>query len=279
MFFKRCLVIICGLLAYTTSTTHAQWEAGGGVGIGLYFGDLNTFFVPRAPGPAVHFLARRNFDGRICLRGGFSYVNIGASDANSPNEWAQLRNLSFRSHVFEGSFVMEFNFTDFHSTYNNRDDKPISPYVLGGLSVFYHNPRAQWGNGWARLQPLGTEGQAPGEEYRLLQPAVLIGGGIKADLNHSWSLNMEICHRMTFTDYLDDVSGTYADTRLIEGYRGSLSNMAVALADRSTELPDNDIPIGEVGRQRGDSKHRDAFMSISIGLVYRFTSVTCPAYN
>ncbi|MCH2045160.1 MAG: DUF6089 family protein [Saprospiraceae bacterium] len=275
---RNFLLLLLGFLGWQHSTLKAQsWEFGGFAGTSFYFGELNTFFVPVNLGASLGIYMRRNFDGRICFRGGISYGHIWGTDADSKNAFEQARNLSFSSDIFEGSILMEFNFVPYRSR-QRRLDKMICPYITAGASIFYYNPKTKYQDAWYELQPLGTEGQAPGEEYRLVQPAIILGGGLKMRLNkRGWSLNIEIGQRMLFTDYLDDVSGVYADTRLIEGYRGSQSSVAIDLADRSTEVEGIDTPIGEEGRQRGDSKRKDAFMMIGIGLSYNFRREVCPA--
>ena len=79
---------------------------------------------------------------------------------------------------------------------------------------------------------------------------------------------MEFSARKLFTDYIDDVSGNYADVRDIRGQRGEL---AAALADRSVEPK-----IGLEGRQRGNGKNNDTFMLLNVGLMYYFGHIRCP---
>jgi hypothetical protein len=76
---------------------------------------------------------------------------------------------------------------------------------------------------WFPLQPIGTEGQtassidpqfpnrpAP-KQYSLWQVAIPMGVHLDFIINKSWVIGAEIGFRMTFTDYLDDVSGYYYD--------------------------------------------------------------------
>ena len=93
------------------------------------------------------------------------------------------------------------------------------------------------------------------------------------DLNYAWSINLEISGRALFTDYLDDVSGVYANPDDLLEARGEL---AVLLADRSYEV--NEFLIGEGGRQRGDARPNDSYVMVGIGLVYNFSSIKCPTF-
>ena len=59
------------------------------------------------------------------------------------------------------------------------------------------------------MQPLTTEGQASG--YGLTQFSIPFGGGIRYRVSRNFDAALELGWRKTFTDYLDDVSGTYTD--------------------------------------------------------------------
>ena len=105
-----------------------------------------------------------------------------------------------------------------------------------------------------------------------MQLGIPIGGGVKYSLSKHWTLGLEFSYRQLFTDYLDDVSSVYADRSIIED--GENGDIAVQLADRSTEV--DIIPIGEEGKQRGDSKRKDAFLFSGISLSYSIQHYKCP---
>lgn len=147
----------------------------------------------------------------------------------------------------------------------------FTPYVFAGPALFYFNPQAEYEGRWYKLAPMGTEGQFRGEEYNTVQAALAYGLGLKLDFSYRWSLSVELNSRRLFTDYLDDVSGTYADIRDIRSLRGDL---AAALADRSGEAR-----IGEPGRQRGNGKDNDVYLFLGIGLQYYFGEIRCPNYR
>lgn len=270
---KNIIITLLCICSLGLSSSQAQyWEVGGWGGISFYHGDIAPTFTFQRPGPAGGFFVRRNIDRRLAIRGGLMIANVGASDHRSSNAFRKARNLSFQSNIFEGSLLLEFNFLPYHFT---MKDAGFTPYLAGGFTVFHFSPKAQYKGGWYPLQTLGTEGQAPGEEYSLVQPGIFLGGGFKIDLNRNIAIQIEISTRFLFTDYLDDVSGEYANIRLIEGYRGSLSSVAAGLSDRSPEVGER---IGQEGRQRGDVKTTDSYMSIGIGITYSFLNIRCPAY-
>lgn len=251
------------------------WELGGMAGTSFYHGDLAPDFSMQSPGINASFFIRRNLDERISLRGGLSFSTLAASDARSDNAFQQARNLSFQTQVYEVSALVEFNFLPYHFKRGKKGPGAYSPYLLAGGSGFYFDPKARYNGALYPLQALGTEGQEPGSEYSLFQGSIILGAGIKVDITQFITLSIEGSTRILFTDFLDDVSGTYANPRLIENYRGSLGSVAVALSDRSAEVGDI---IGDEGRQRGNPNNNDGFTHFSIGITYSIWSLNCPTY-
>ncbi len=265
------LLLLLGTLLTNASPSLAQmkgWELGGWIGVSNYFGDLNTNYRLNRLHPAVGLLTRYNFNERVAVRLGASYGRISASDADSKNIFERTRNLSFRSDIVDGALLLEFNFMPYM---HGHRDYYFTPYVFAGPALFYFNPQAEYGGRWYNLAPLGTEGQFRGEEYSSVQGALAYGLGFKFDFSYRWSMTVELNSRKVFTDYLDDVSKVYADTRDIQSLRGDL---AAALADRSGEAR-----IGEPGRQRGNGKDNDMYLFLSFGLQYYFGEIRCPNYR
>lgn len=246
------------------------WEAGGWAGTSFYFGDLNPKGEFSLPGFGLGGMARYNLDKRLAFKFGINYAHIRGSDENATESFPANRNLSFQSAITEGLVQFEFNFLPYE---HNSRDQFFTPYLFLGMSIFRFNPMAEYNDQLVALRPLGTEGQNVNEEYGLVQPAIVYGGGIKVDIAYSLSLNIEVSTRALFTDYLDDVSTAYPDLDRLESTRGSL---AAALSDRSGELADNSVNLGQAGRQRGDAQGRDAFMLIGMGIMYHFVNTSCP---
>jgi hypothetical protein len=260
-------------LVFILGSLNAQkgWEAGAMGGVAYYFGDLNTNYSLGLPNAMGSVLARYNFNERLCFKMAAAYGHIEGDDAFSKNIFERSRNLSFRSPILEGSANVEFNFLPY---FHGSRTEFFTPYVFAGVSVFSFNPMAYYQNKWVELRPLGTEGQFKGEEYYAVQPAFSFGGGFKVDISSEWSVNIEIAARNASTDYLDDVSTVYPDRRDLARQRG---NIAVALSDRSVELPP--VPgsqIGEEGSQRGNGKENDRYLFLQAGIVRYFGSLRCP---
>jgi hypothetical protein len=243
------------------------WELGGWLGGSNYFGDLNTTNRLNRIGLSAGGGARYNFSQRLAARFSANVCHIGADDSDSNNAFENRRNLSFRSRVADLTGQFEFNFLPY-----DHGDKELffTPYMFAGPTVFFFNPQAKLDGVWYNLREYGTEGQFKGEEYNTTQMAFAYGFGFRFDLNYRYSLNIELSARKLFTDYLDDVSGVYADPRDIETLRGDIG---LRLADRSAEPK-----IGERGRQRGNGKNNDTYVLLNVGVMYYFGKIRCPEY-
>jgi hypothetical protein len=269
-------LLFCGL----TLCVNAQrgFEAGGWLGVSNYFGDLNTNFRLDNVGPAGGVALRYNFNNRICLRLGGNVGVVQASDSDSDNLFERTRNLSFKSKIADASLLMEFNFLPYD---HGSRDYFWTPYLFAGFGATKFDPMAKINEEWVELRPLATEGQFKGEEYSLVSGHWAYGGGFKIDLSFEWSLNIEVSARRMGTDYLDDVSTVYPDLEDLEQAHGSI---AVALSDRSVELLGSDLfesngitkPVGGEGRQRGNSRNKDTYIYIGVGVMYYFGDLLCP---
>lgn len=264
---NRFILVLLAFVLMLSSVERMQaqaWEVGGWTGATYSFGDINTQYNDITGNIGLGVVTRLNLNNRLAIKVSGNYGMISGSDALSSDPFQRERNLSFRSRVFDGTAQFEFNFLEYE--HGSKDHK-FTPYVFGGVSMFYFNPQGQYRGQWYDLQPLGTEGQFRGNEYNLIQPAMAYGGGFKFDLNYSWSINLEVSARRLFTDYLDDVSGLYPD---MDDLREARGNVAVALSDPSV----NGI-VGELGRQRGNSQNNDSYVFAGISLVYNFAAVQC----
>ena len=198
------------------------------------------------------------FNTRIGIHYGF----IEAADADGgPGRVA--RNLSFWSNIWEASVIEEINLMGFHS----GTDRFFSPYLYGGVAVFHFNPKTEYFGQVVELQPLGTEGQGIpgfGGEYSLFQVAIPLGAGLKVGLGKDATLSIEFGGRKLFTDYLDDVSGPYVDSRILLNGNGPLAS---ALGNRIGEYYNSD-PVNIPGAPRGNPKYLDWYLFSTVSLAF-----------
>lgn len=234
------------------------------LGGSYYLGDLNPmrhFALTQAAG-GVH--VRYNIDNRFAARGSILYGHVMGDDSRSDSYAHQQRNLSFKSNIFEFAGVMEFNFIEYKI---GSEKHPFTPYAFLGAAVFKFQPQADLGGNWVNLQPLQTEAQ---KAYKLTQFAIPFGVGVKVNLAKRLGLGIEWGMRKTFTDYIDDVSGRYADP-------ASLKNqLAVVLADRSLIAEQS---VSNTGRQRGNSYNKDWYNFTGITLNFKLNMKNEPCYS
>jgi len=198
-------------------------------------------------------MVRYNFSNKFALRFGMDQGTIEDADYAASSEWRIKRNLSFKTSILDGYLAPEFYFATVSTGYKTY----AQFYIFGGLGTFHFNPQAYYQGAWVNLQPLGTEGQGTQEypnraPYQLNQIYIPFGTGVRFTLSKTWFLNIEFRANKTFTDYLDDVSLTYASPDVLMAQGGPL---AVALADRTGEIyPGLTQPVGG---QRGGAKPAD----------------------
>jgi hypothetical protein len=265
---KHALPLLA-LLAALGGPAQAQVsELGLTGGTTFYIGDLNPYrHYPKYTHFGGGILYRYNFNERYAIRLQGLYGKLEAYDRDSDDPLMQLRNLGFRTSVFEASALLEINFFKYRGT--AKDSRKWTPFVFGGLAYFHFNPQNLLNDTWYDLQPLGTEGQTiqGGKGYSLNQICIPFGAGLKFAITDRVDVQLEWGLRRTYTDYLDDVGGTYADNTTLMEQAGALTAL---LADPST-LRTTGL---NTGRARGDSQTRDwyQYSGISISLLLtRFT--------
>lgn len=229
-------------------------EAGITGGFSQYVGDLQYGYEPRENNAAFGIFARYNLKRQIAIKAQLSQVTLSGSDAlqRKTNSFESNRNLSFQSKLFELAVQGEWNITQF----DIRDDKVTAPYLFAGLAAIYYNPRAKLGEQWYDLQSMGTEGQTleGGKKYSKVNVAFPVGVGFKVSLSERINIGFEFGVRITMTDYLDDVSGTYPNLALLE----EINPIASQLSFRSPEILPQ-LAGNPVGKPRGNPNDKDGY--------------------
>ena len=100
-----------------------------------------------------------------------------------------------------------------------------------------------------------------------------VGFGVKLALNEDVNLGFEVLYRFTTTDYLDDVSTTYAGAAAFPNQPNGQPSAAYLLQDRSYVYG---TPIGIAGRQRGYSGQKDSYATASLTLSFNLSTYRCP---
>jgi len=261
-------------------------EIGLSVGVANYYGDLQQQWFPSyGYKPMVGLIYKYFMSPHVGLRFGASYATVTAADSLSNIPANVARNLSFATHIFEVHGALEINLLPIEV---NR--MKVTPYIFGGISVFYFNPYAQDPQGDnVYLRPLSTEGEGlpmypDRKEYSLVNAAFPFGGGLKFFIGKTLMLTTELGFRYTNTDYLDDVSKSYVNLDTLQAYKGKL---AAQMSYRGNTAPGWDGNYPHYGTQRGDNKSNDWywFGNITVTVYFRafgnvseYIKTRCPKF-
>lgn len=300
------LLVFCVVLSLPQLIHSQVTQAGGLIGISNFLGDVGGDQYPERPGikdiqfrktkPSIGGFIRMPLKGLLTLRVNFMWGYIGGDDALTSYGPRHNRNMSFRSPIIELSLLPEFSIIrkkviplegkkrglKYDWSFRNASHY-FSLRAFAGAGLFYFNPRTKYNGKWYALQPLGTEGQDIPEvvngradykkKYTRIQPCIPLGIEISYPLTYRINIGINIGWRYTFTDYLDDVSNTYADPDIIRKYHGDI---AATLSSRTNEITQDPkiIQYYTTGHQRGDSSDKDSYIFTLLNLTYMISVPT-----
>lgn len=248
------------LLLFTTCTyllCSQDYEVRSSFGAMHYLGDLaplSSDLSASRPHIASKVSYNLSFNEMVTYYSSLVVGKVSANDENSNNLQRKNRNLSFESNIYEIGIGLEISLV---SAFPKFDKYGIDIFLTGGVSTFHMNPQGFIDNRWVDLQPLGTEGQGElryedhfKSKYKLWQLAFPFGMGIGFKLSDRYAIGLEFAPRFLLTDYLDDVSSIYMDTKLQTELQGSLT---ARLANRTG----SDVSFNTI---RGDSRDKDWYV-------------------
>lgn len=226
------------------------------IGLSNYQGDLQSKgFTLSQSKLAGSVGALYDISEKISARSFITLASLQADDKKGSTEM-QLRNLNFATKVFDWEIGLQYNFF-------SLNDKWWTPYVFAGAGLAHFNPYTRAADGSkAYLQPLSTEGEGfidGVKNYKLTQFSVPFGLGAKYAVNEDMRVGLEFGYRKLFTDYLDDVSGSYVDEDALRNARGQV---AVDLAYRGDEVGAGPYPADKT--PRGTSKYKDSYYYVAL---------------
>ncbi len=277
-FFVGLAFILCSLTTQAQLQSIAQdGEFGIAVGAAHYFGDLNPNVHLNQPKIDVGVFFRKQYNNYIALRVSGSFAQLAYSDVyNTQNYYDLRRNLSFNTNIWEVALQGDFNFFKFDPT---DPDYRFTPYITLGVGAFSYNPYVYYQGQKVYLKSLGTEGQGstayPNRKpYGSMAVCFPFGVGVKYNFNPRMDIAFEIVYRFTTTDYLDDVSTTYAGPAAFPPLPNGQPSLAALLQDPSYQTG---TPIGIAGRQRGYANQKDSYVFAQVMVSFNITSYHCPS--
>lgn len=250
-------------------------DLGGRAGEGKGFvKDLNIPYTKFCGGITTGFVYRYVLGARLECNAGTIEAsdNILKNDKSAGGSNRYKRNLHFKSRIYELLLLGEIYPLAIFVTGREKPSR-FMPYITGGFGLFYFNPQANINGSAVYLQPLHTEGQgfpeyADRKQYKLTQKNFPVGAGLKYELSPLCNLRFEILHRITTTDYLDDVSTRYIEPSLFQQYLApDNATLAMQLHDRQAEL--NPLHKTTPGSIRGRGSKKDSYFTVQlkIGLI------------
>jgi hypothetical protein len=241
----------------------------GGIGSSMYFGELSS----PAPMDVFKLLAQNKsrysvvFGGeyfflqRLSLRSELTVFRLSEADANSENDEIRDRNLSFRSTNGELNLTASVSLLPLTQRFDRRSR--INIHAFGGVALFTLKPRTTLDGKSYTLRQFRTEGQD--QKYSWVNVAIPVGVGLRIKTTMTTSLVLEAGYRLTFTDYIDDVSGVVRDESGKGRYptAAELDNdpIRIALANRSKD---------GTGLVRGSPGTNDGYFLFNAKLEYYF---------
>ncbi len=293
--FVASLLILSGYLpSYSQYSENTSFfEAGITVGPSNFLGDLGGNY-----GKGTTFLKDNNIQMTKLMFGAYlSYHpsewlgfrlagNIGSIEGDDAiikgkgglEEARSRRNSNFKSKIQEVILVAEIYPSVFFEYEPGDTYHKIRPYGIIGVGGFHFNPQGTdptTGN-LVNLKPLHTEGQGFSQypdrkEYKLTQLNIPMGVGVKYFASETVSLSLEVIHRKTFTDYIDDVSRDYIDPSL---FYNNLPLAQAQMAERLANKSGNGNTAGQFfpGQKRGTPTNNDAYFSVGFKLGFRLNT-------
>lgn len=222
-----------------------------GSGASTYFGELKN------PGDNfadtkfnVNVGLQYYFTNRISGRAELTWFQLEGDDSKADDgSGRKERNLSFISNNFELSATGAINLFPMGQRFYQRPN--INFYGFAGVALLYINPKAEYQGKKYALQPLQTEHV----KYSRVQFAIPYGIGARLKVGPFVNVAIEGGWRLTFTDYLDDVSTEHSDP-------ASFSDpIAAALSDRRPEIG---LPLAPTGTKRGNPDANDQYFLLNI---------------
>ena len=160
--FGLCVVwVLVGV-----NPAHSQYslDYGGLLGVTNYLGEIGGTKKLGKGEPGKPFVADMRLDQSkfaiggwvrykihplVSVKANIAFIRIGAVDSVSDYVNRRIRNLSFRNDIYELNTQFEYNFYAANNIApRGRKIVDFTAYVFGGGGVFWHNPKAKYGDKW-----------------------------------------------------------------------------------------------------------------------------------
>jgi hypothetical protein len=282
--FKHFLALSSTLFVVSVSAQNIEFGVYGGVS--NYIGDVSEQkmrFDQYHPSAAI--MGRYNASQRFTLKGMIAYGKISGADSLASKARNKMRNTNFNSDIYEFSVHAEYNLVP--NRLSGRGGRPLVPYIFGGIGIFHYNPKTTFQGNEYELQPLGTEGQGTTQynnlkKYDLTTICLPMGVGLKKRVSRSFVVGVEAGFRFTFTKYLDDIGGRYANANVVSrAYGPTAGSLANRTGEVASDYPDLTTAIeGDLRTTSGIILGTDMYFlaGFSISYIFQNTGMLCPRF-
>lgn len=250
--------------SFYNSRINRKWTASGGIGYARSLSDLTN--------PGSYFDTKLNIEGgiqyiatdRINIRTHLLLFQLSGDDMDiDPELDTRSRNLSFVSNNVELGTTVSISLLSMSKRFIGRP--MVNPYVFGGVGILFFDPRAEVPE-YAIVDGDSISAPRAGETvslhkyqterpntYNKLTVVFPVGLGVKVKATNFLDITLEGSTRITFTDYLDDVSGRgYPDINDFD-FNNEEDITAWALSN----------PSG-TGRTRGNPESNDYYLIVNL---------------
>ena len=270
-----CLLMIqlVSFQAFSQFDYSSDYNLHLGVGGSGYLGDIVKTDLPILNQASLSFSAgiSYNISDRFRTRLNFALFNLRGDDKLATNEIYKLRNLNFKSSVWEVGLLAEYDLLD-------REYYQLIPYVFGGLGVFHFNPYTiDASQDKVFLHDIGTEGQyleqsGYPQPYKTTQLNIPLGFGLKYEVSEGLDLGLEFNYRILFTDYVDDLSSNkFVDRNLFLNspyYKSNnIAQTAYDLSYRATNTSSYNIYM-----PRANPNKNDRYYTYQLSAIFKLGS-------
>ena len=297
---KIVLFLLLAFALEQSAVAQFKYDYGFRFGGANYLGDIGGKNLPRRdlivdmhlPSTrwAVGGFVRKRKSKKLAFAGTFDYIRIQGTDQLTTYFPRRARNLTFKNDMFElgarAEYTLYYDSDLSNQGYFNPDMKI---YVFGGVAGLFSNPkglmnyyaaknysRATGENlegEWISLRKYRTEGQD--NAYSPVAVAVPLGIGMYFTYMKKWRVGWEYSWRMTFTDYLDDISTVYPDPTVVSTANPEEFSLISAYLYhsydegfvQSSETNPTNIPgtnFSTKGSPRGNPLNNDNYMTFQL---------------
>jgi len=267
---KSLTLALFAVLVLLPQKGHGQYalDYGFAVGTANYLGDIGGDDLTRQDFAAdlhygqtklsTHVFARYRVSSMFAVRAQLGTVYLEDYDNLSTNPARRTRNAHFRNYVNELSLRGEVNLFSrpMITRYTSKLRVGVNTYATVGVTGFVHNPQAQldrdaaeyhYAQGnistnpsqlnydrWYDLRDVGTEKLT----YGSAALGFPLGLGASFMVNYQFRVGLEFVWNLTLTDYIDDVSFTYADPEGLDDIGLILSQPASVVVAEAAGVDD-----------------------------------------